>query len=154
MYRFDVQLRKGEGAERQLDEYFGEYCLVEPASLAEQRAGVDRYFTDRQSGHRFSVEYKADFLAHRTGNAFVETVSVDTAGKPGWSTTSHASYLLYFVVEDLLVYMIPMDRLRALLPGWARSYRKARAVNDGYTTHGVLVPLVEFERHSDQVICL
>lgn len=154
MYKFTEQLVRGETGEKQLDEYFSDYCEIKQSKRQEQRQGIDRYFTDRKTGKRFSVEYKTDFIAHKTGNAFIETVSVDSAGKWGWSYSSKADYLFYFVVEDLLVYIVKMDTVRDQIPRWAKSYRKTYAQNDGYRTHGILVPLPEFEKYSEQVISL
>ena len=46
---------------------------------------------------------------------------------------------------------VTLDRLRAELPRWQRQYRTTYAQNDGYRTHGVLVPLAEFERIAAKV---
>lgn len=154
MYSFTEQLKKGEDGEKQLDEYFSAYCEIQKATMQEQRQGIDRRFKDKKTGETFTVEYKTDFIAHKTGNAFVETVSVDSVNKRGWSYNSKADYLLYFVVKDLLVYIISMDTVRCNLSRWASKYRKTYAQNEGYRTYGILVPLREFEEHSVQVISL
>lgn len=154
MYEFNRQLNKGAEGERQLDEAFSLDYVIQKATAAEQRQGIDRIFVRRRDGLRLKVEYKTDFLAHRTGNAFIETISVDTAGKSGWAYSSDADYLIYFVFEDLLVYFVPMTIVRERLPLWLRRYPKKVAQNDGYQTHGIIVPLTEFERYSEQVISL
>jgi hypothetical protein len=41
---------------------------------------------------------------------------------------------------------VSMKRLRQELPRWQATYRTTSAANDGYRTHGVLVPLHELER--------
>jgi len=96
-YTFDTQKARGDAGESFLDQVFAADYEVRPATRAEQRRGIDRIFTHRQTGRRLTVEYKTDYKAAHTGNAFVETVSVDTAGKAGWAYSSAADYLIYYV---------------------------------------------------------
>lgn len=152
-YGFSEQLAMGEAWERRLDVFFRERFPVEvrPVSIDEQRKGIDRLFVSKKTGKIDTVEYKADSLAGTTGNAFVETVSVDTTGKAGWAVASQARYLVYLVTEPETIYFIPMRRIRGALPRWKRMYREASAENDGYKTLGLLVPLRELERIAIQV---
>lgn len=152
-YGFFEQLAIGEAYERRLDEHFRqalEIAAIMPATRMQQSAGIDRIW-HLKDGRLTTVEYKADDKAGRTGNAFVETISVDTTNKPGWAVASTAMLLAYLVTEPETIYLIAMDRLRAELPRWQRQYRTTYAQNDGYRTHGVLVPLVEFERIAAKV---
>jgi hypothetical protein len=125
---------------------------LRPATRAEQRHGIDRIFTRRQTGQRLAVEYKTDYKASETGNAFVETVSVDAAGKASWAYSSEADYLIYYVPGDGLIYVLALEILRRELPRWIEEYPLRAAQNEGYTTHGVLVPLHKFEEHAEAVI--
>lgn len=146
-YSFQKQLQKGNVAEERLDKFFGEHYEITPASHAEQRQGVDRWLTDKASGLRFSVEYKADSRASKTGNAFVETISVDTNPvKRGWAYTSTALFLIYYVPPDGLIYALKFTALREKLSTWVSRYPVRKIPNDGYFTHGILVPLREFEQ--------
>lgn len=149
-YDFDTQLRRGQNGEAELDAWFGRTFVIRPATREEQRQGIDRWFTDRRSGERLSVEYKTDWTASRTGNVFVETVSVDTAGKPGWAVSSRAEWLVYFLPDDGLAYVIPFADLRRALPRFERDYPTRRIANRGYHTVGLLVPQDEFERLSGE----
>lgn len=151
-YRFDKQLAIGEAWEQRLDQFFLARFRVRilPASMEEQRRGIDRLFVS-QSGAQDTVEYKADSLAGHTGNAFIETVSVDTTGKPGWAISSQAKYLVYLVVDPETIYFISMQRVRAKLPRWKAIYKEVSAQNNGYKTLGLLVPLDELERIAIQV---
>jgi hypothetical protein len=153
MYDFAQQLAIGEAWEDRLDAFFLERFPVRilRASREEQRKGIDRLFVSRISGAIDTVEYKADTLAGRTGNAFVETVSVSSTGRPGWALASQAKYLVYLVTEPETIYFVAMAALRAKLPVWKRLYREAAAQNDGYETRGLLVPLDELERIAVQV---
>jgi hypothetical protein len=154
-YDFQTQLRKGEAAERLLDQHFAAWFDIEPASRDEQRRGIDRWFTGKRTGQRIAVEMKTDFHAARTGNAFVETVSVDGA-KQGWAFTSSAAWLLYYCpgFGGEQVYMVRFQSLRERLTQWVSRWPEKTVQNDGYFTRGVLVPLREFERAAFQVVSL
>lgn len=153
-YDFDRQLSKGEAAERLLDDYFGAIFEIERVSRSDQRRGIDRIFTRRDDGSRETVEYKTDWWAERSGNAFVETVSVDIESKPGWVHTCQADRLFYYVPGYELVYVFRPSDLRSHITTWQRVFPTRKAQNDGYATHGVLVPLSEFERCALEVVSL
>src|SRR5690606_23251114 len=115
-YQFDAQHADGLAGEAFLDALFSRWYRIRPASAAQQRRGIDRWF--RTATRRLAVEYKTDHTAARTGNAFVETVSVDTAHKPGWAYTSQADYLVYYIPPDGLVYVLRFAVLRRELARW------------------------------------
>jgi hypothetical protein len=151
-YTFDEQKARGDAGELFLDQWFAREYEVRPATPEEQRRGIDRLFMHLQTGKCLAIEYKTDYRAAQTGNAFVETVSVDTAGKVGWAHSSEAEYLIYYIPGDGLMYVLALEVLRRELPRWMREYPLRSAQNEGYATHGVLVPLAEFERHAEVVI--
>lgn len=153
MYTFDTQLSKGQASEQELDKFFSEWYDIAPVNMDTQRQGIDRIFTRKDNGRVSKVEYKTDWTASKTHNAFVETVSVDTTNKPGWAHSSQADYLIYYVPGDDLIYIIAFTRLRSNLSRW-RTYPTKRIPNKGYNTTGILVPLREFERIAIQVISL
>jgi hypothetical protein len=151
-YKFGVQLRQGEGYEAQLDTFFrNEGFRVSAVNREMQRQGIDRVFFREHDGKLFTVEYKADSLAGKTGNAFIETVSVDTANKPGWAYSSQATVLVYLVVEPETIYWLELTKLRKQLSRWEVAYPRRTAQNDGYQTYGLLVPLHELERIAEAV---
>ncbi len=150
-YQFQTQLRDGITGEEYLDQHFAPYYTIQPASPAEQRQGIDRWYTRRTNNERFAVEYKTDHTAGRTGNAFVETVSVDIASKLGWAYTSRARYLIYRIPDPETIYIIPMAQIRYLVDAWRIRYPERRIPNQSangnqYNTVGTLVPLTEFEK--------
>lgn len=153
-YSFQTQLAQGQTYEQQLDARFADRYIIQPATPQQQRQGIDRVYRPRKNPHEvLYVEYKADRTAARTGNAFVETVSVDTAGKQGWAYTSQADWLFYLVAGQCeALYIIRMADLRAKLPAWQRKYQERRIPNEGYHTVGLLVPLHEFEQIAYTVI--
>lgn len=154
-YDFNTQLVRGQNAEKQLDLHFAEWFDITNATAAEQRRGIDRWYVGKRTGQRIAVEIKADFMAANTGNAFVETVSVD-GQKAGWAHTSCADWLLYFCpgFNGDQVYMVKFPLLREVLPRWVKRWPEKTVRNAGYVTKGLLVPLREFERLAFQVVSL
>lgn len=147
MYSFDAKLAEGQHYEAVLDAFFRRRgATVLEATRAEQRRGIDRWIDGE------AVEYKADRTASRTGNCFIETVSVDTANKPGWAYTSEADWLFYFLPESELLYIVWMRSLRWELVGWEKSCRTVKVPNDGYHTHGLLVPQSWIEGLAKEVV--
>ncbi|MEZ4707311.1 MAG: hypothetical protein R3A44_08910 [Caldilineaceae bacterium] len=146
-YQMQAQLLKGEEAERQLDTHFADRFLITPATRQEQRQGIDRIFTKRDTGRQYKIEYKTDWTAGRTGNAFVETVSVDTMNVLGWVYTSLAQWLIYFVPARRQIFIVRVETLRAQIETWIAQFGPEKAIpNDDYFTWGVPVPLAEFEK--------
>lgn len=142
MYQMGEQLAQGEGAEARLDRHFAARCIIQSATRAQQRMGIDRLFTHRQTEITYTIEYKTDWTAGRTGNAFIETVSVDREQIPGWAYTAQAEWLVYFVPVHLQIYLIAFADLRTQLPVWLVSCKAAPPIpNAGYNTLGILVPL-------------
>ena len=137
---------------RETIQYFSQWFDITPATDAEQRLGIDRHFLRHRDRQRFTVEYKTDHTAGRTGNAFVETISVDTANKPGWAFTSTAQVLIYHVPDAGTLYIIDFPRLRHHLPTWQQTYPTRAIPNRSYHTHGLLVPLKEFEAIAGQAL--
>jgi hypothetical protein len=153
-YNFADQLSHGERGETFLDRYFSRWFRIQPSTPEEQRLGIDRHFHHLKSHDEFTVEYKTDSTAARTGNAFIETVSVDSDQKAGWAFTSQADRLLYYVPGKRVVYILKMTAIRARLPFWLATYALREVPNNGYHTHGLLVPLAELERCAERVMAV
>lgn len=151
-YSFGAQLEQGESGESFLDRFFSRWFRIEPATHDEQRSGIDRYFYDRKHPRLLLIEYKTDTLAAQTGNAFIETVSVDTADRAGWVFTSKADLLLYFVPGKHVIYILRLEAIRLRLPYWSLVYDLREVPNKGYHTHGLLVPLDELARCAERVV--
>lgn len=152
LYRFDQQLEQGEQGEAFLDRYFARWFRILPATPDEQREWIDRWFYALRRPRSFAVEYKTDWTASRTGNAFIETVSVDTCDRAGWAYTSEADVLLYYLPGSATIYVLTLTALRYRLPFWAQLYPLREIPNDGYHTHGLLVPLTELEQSALRVL--
>jgi len=139
-YTFETQKARAGAGEMFLDRWFAAEYEVRPAAPQEQRRGIDRVFTHRQTGQRLAVEYKTNYKAAYTGNAFVETVSMDTVGRAGWVYESQADYLVYYIPGEGLIYVITLEVLRRELSRWVQAYPHRAAQNPGYATHGVGSP--------------
>jgi hypothetical protein len=133
VYSFRTQLEIGQRYEKLLDDYFeaeGYSLIVVPMEL--QRLGIDRIIS--KGGKTSSVEYKTDFTAMRTGNAFLET---EVAGKPGWALKSIAQIIVYWIPPD--VYFLDMAAIKS------RSYESyplsPPIQNEGFVARGILVPI-------------
>ncbi len=153
-YDFNTQLKQGAEGEQELDDFFSRWYVINPATAEQQRQGIDRTYTVIDSRISKTVEYKSDTTASKTGNAFVEVVSVETdqVCKLGWAHTSKADILLYFLPSDGLVYVLKMDDLRRKLGKWIQRYKTRYVANVGYKSAGLIVPLREFEQMAIQVI--
>ena len=153
MYSMDEQLAIGEEGEKFLDIYFAMSYNIRESTELEQREGIDRVFTKDNIEH--TVEYKTDYTAGKTGNAFIEMVSVDTRNIKGWALTSRADWLFYYVPYRHVIYIIAFPILRKWLGEWKSKYKISPKVpNERYNSEGLLVPLMEMERISESVIKL
>jgi hypothetical protein len=153
MYTFKDQLREGVRGEHALDVFFAPAWIITPATGDEQRQGIDRHFTHRMTGQPLTIEYKTDYVAGRTHNAFLETVSVDTpVERPGWVFTCEADYVLYYVPGDGLVYVLDPLTLRHFVQHLSHWRYPVSVPNRGYRTWGYPVPLRVLERRASSVI--
>ncbi len=153
IYDFKEDIIKGQFYEAQLDKYFqasGEYSSIFLATEVQQRQGIDRVFVSEKDGQlvHFLVEYKSDWLAGQTRNAFIETVSNNVNGSEGWSVKSKADLLVYYVIGSGMILIIGMDTLRESLPDFIWRYPLKKCQNKNYCSFGRLVPIVELEKIS------
>lgn len=151
-YDFTEQKQSGAYGERYLDDFFSRWYAITPATEAQQRQGIDRHFTRRDNG-TLTIEYKTDWSAARTGNAFIELISVDCRFVVGWAYSSCADILLY-LVPATAIYVVKFAQLRLQLPVWTRRYEMRSVQNEGYRARGILVPLADLAKVAQQVIAL
>jgi hypothetical protein len=84
------------------------------------------------------IEVKLDFIAHRTGNIFVEVYS---RGNKSGITTTTADYWIYKIAKIDSAAIIPVARLRELVKRYYNG--KFTKGGDDDTSLGVLIPLSE-----------
>ena len=143
-YEFNQQFEQGSQGETSLDKHFSYWYFVLPVPMAMQRLGVDRVFIHVDTLKMRLIEYKTDARAAQTGNVFIETVSVDRDGKPGWIYTSHADWLFYYLPQMQVCHLLEFTVLRTQLDHWLKHYPLKVIPNKGYNTKGIIVPLKQF----------
>jgi hypothetical protein len=147
------QFFQGKRVEAWLDEFFRkDGWQVEPTTPHEERVLClgDRKFTKPPQAHPVYIEYKSGLQTAATGNIFLETISVDTAGKPGWVLTCQANTIVYAALYNHVILLLKPRVLRAKLPELRTQFREvptSHNQNDGYRTHGLIVPLAFAEKH-------
>lgn len=135
---------RGEAGEKILDGWFrAQGYRHATADMASQLQGIDRFFT--QGEMVTSVEYKTDFLAHKTGYAFIETASDVERMIPGWLYSSLAQILAYWVPGQRTLYVHSMLRLkRAIGKFIPLGYQRRICRIEDRESKGILLPLERF----------
>lgn len=156
-YDLKDQLALSRLRDSEIDKHFSNTWRIQSVGRDFERVGIDRIWTHKTSGRRWTVEYKHDTLAHKTRRVFVETLSVKEAGKLGWSYTSCARVVVYYVVEGEYAFVTRMDEIEGKLPWWEATFPKKEATTankrtgERYTTVGVCVPLMIYRASADKV---
>lgn len=139
------QFKVGKSGEYELDRFFARYgWSISPTTPDQERRLClgDRVFI-RHEG-TFYIEYKYDMWTLRSGNIFLETISVDTSGKKGWLFTCQADYIFYAAPGHKVIMTFRPTVLRenaAYLQRTFKTVSTAPQLNVGYKTHGILVPI-------------
>lgn len=149
VHTFNKSFKESKMYEAELDKAFGQAYIIEQATREQERFGIDRVYEHRLSRVRYSVEYKTDHKTPETGNVFIETTSVDSAGKRGWAFTSTCQVLIYFIPGFEYALRADMMDIKRRLPEWIERFAEAPAMNKDrsgkyYRTLGQLVPLSVF----------
>lgn len=147
MYGFQTQRAKGLQGETMLDKIFGRFFNIHRATATQQRSGIDRVMVGKEHRQTIHVEYKTDYAAASTGNAFIEVLC---DGKPGWAHTSQADFIAYFV-PGKHAYIVRPATLRSHLAEWERRFENRTVTNAAYTATGMLVPLSFLADISEQI---
>lgn len=148
---FRQQYERGNKGETELDIYYKKLYRVSHARYEHQKLGIDRYFCAINSKYQewFSVEYKTDYLAHRTGNIFIETAIHNKSGYhcQGWFQLTLAQALFYYIPEQKLCYCADVLKMKNISSGYYTSYKETQGIlnSDCYQAMGVLVPIKDFE---------
>lgn len=146
VHDFKVQVDDARAYEAAIDRVFSQWYDIEPVPLAINKIGIDRLWTSKTTRVRYSVEYKTDWKTSETGNAFIETVSVDENNKPGWGYTCSAQLIVYYVPQWSRAFLVPTIAVKNSIEGWRARFKEKAAQNQGYKTLGVPVPWSEFKR--------
>lgn len=141
-HNFHYSHAVGTNGEDMLDQFLDQWFHVTPVSLPLQKVGIDRILHS-PAGSAWTCEYKTDTKGHQTGNAFIETISNDRNGKPGWVHTSVADVLIYMLLKTGTGWVLEPATLREHIHRWTSQHPVKTATNSTYHSYGVLVPLDE-----------
>lgn len=145
VHGFAASFTAGKRGEHVLDRFFARRGIrVTPVSRTEERRGIDRVF-GLQDGRNVNIEYKTDEAAARTGNVFIETISVDSVPKHGWGFSCEADWIVIYIPGLSSAYVVRPQVIREHLYSWTSMFKVRAATNDGYHTYGVLVPVWNIE---------
>lgn len=139
------QFKNGKDVEAWLDKYFKlrGWSITQTTPYQERVLCLgDRHF--RKNGRAYRVEYKSGIQTFYSGNIFLETVSVDATNRPGWVYSCKADYILYAALLNKKILVFLPDKLRGQMEMLKARFREVATKhhqNDGYNTHGVIVPL-------------
>lgn len=136
--------------EQQLDRYFSTFYRIKVAAIPYQRLGIDRFFFKAPSW--YSVEYKTDLVAAKTGNIFLEYEHEEPDGQltPGWARQLFAQVLIEYIPETGKIMSCSALTLKKSLAQYLNSCPMSswvlnkRADGKVYRTRGLLVPLDKF----------
>jgi hypothetical protein len=155
VYNFQDQLRKSEA--RDLEPFWE--CVYRrafpdmlshmrvPGPSEAQRLGQDRVL-QLACGEVLHVDEKVIGERNDDKALFLEFVSVDTQGKPGWIEKELRTDFIAFGFAHLRsCYLLPWPHLRAAWratgEAWKQRFGVRKIPNEGYHTHGVTVPARE-----------
>lgn len=152
------QWKSGQSIEDFLDKLHRDHgWQVERTTPHEERVLClgDRHM--RKDDEHFLVEYKSGIQTFYTGNVFLETVSVDTQNKPGWVYTCKADVILYAALLNNRILVFQPNKLRFVIEELKSFYPEVSTKNnqnEGYNTHGVIIPLAEAEKIAYSIVYL
>lgn len=158
--RYDMkdQLEASRLRDAEIDKHFADkWHVSKELPRTHERLGYDRVWVHRESGRRWTVEYKHDTWTHKTGNVFIETESVE-GEKKGWAYTSCARVLVYYVVYGEYAFVVRMDEIERRLDVWEKLYESKTTTTydkksgETYNTVGICVPVFVFRSICDAVV--
>lgn len=151
------QLKNGKDMEAWLDKFFRlrGWQITQTTPYQERVLYLgDRHFV--KDGMHLLIEYKGDLKTAYTQNIFLETISVDSVQKPGWVYSCRADIIFYAALLNHKILVFRPEKLRQQIDGLKRKFPEVatqKHLNEGYNTHGLLVPFVYAEeRLAEKVI--
>ena len=142
-HEFGRSLGVGKWGESRIDTVLATMFEHSEIDLFREKShGMDRLLLRRDAtDRRYSAEYKTDVRAAQTRNIFVEVVSNDTTGAPGWAVKSVAQLLFVYVPHWDRLYGCSMLKVKHCLPRWEALYERKPVRNGAYRTWGLPVPV-------------
>jgi hypothetical protein len=146
LYDFKASLQVGQEMENFIDTVLSPYVkqILPAKSMTLQRLGIDRFILT-QSGYWYTVEYKADIAAGRTGNFFLETAIEFENGKTerGWLPKLEALFCVICVPTIGRLYFLNSLILKRCVENWLceKRFEPVRILNKGYVGVGIPVAI-------------
>lgn len=136
--------------------FFPDFLTMSPCvpNVDAQRMGVDRVIV-LTNGREVRIDEKKRAQTYTGADGkpdiLLEFLSNDRIGAPGWiAKPLLIDFIAYGLLDTKMVYMLPWDGLRRVWrgngDGWKQRYGVKKAVNNGYSTHSVAVPVSELYR--------
>jgi hypothetical protein len=92
------------------------------------------------NGNSVKIEVKVDYMAHKTGNVFIEYSS---RGKPSGIATTDAKYWMYRIEAIDCSLLLGVEHLKQKLRGYYMNNMYIQKGGDNNTSIGFLVPIAE-----------
>ena len=156
---FFNDLSRGKAGEELIDRYYKNIFEIEEVTLASERGnGIDRVY--RFGDNVFTVEYKFDFRARKTGNAYIEVLIEESDGriKDGCIKKTQADILMY-LCNNLGLYILYAKELKADIAVLQEKYGLVSGPWNngsdgvGFRAKGMLIPLGDlFEQYGEKFI--
>lgn len=118
------------------------YSNLKEVDLKTQKLGIDRIATINNL--RFTLEYKTDYLGHKTNNFFFETMQTKGERKyQGWARYSQADYIVYYFKHLKKIFIFPTETIKNNLKHWKDTYiyLSAKPNDDNFQAHGLVIPI-------------
>lgn len=146
VWRFGDRLHAGKRGEEAVYDAFCDDFLITPVMGEAQRSPwhFDSYWTPRSEPHvTLKVEVTTDFGAEEHGNVFLETLSVDAGEvrEPGKCLLSRAELIAHYLPHLGEVLLFRTGHVRRHIVQLSLQYGESDALNDGYQSRGVPVPI-------------
>lgn len=139
------QFKHGKDVEAYLDAFFRArgWTIWQTTPYEERVLCIgDRHY--QKDGVTLRIEYKSGIQSGFSGNIFLEILSVDRQGVPGWVYTCKADFIFYAALLNHKILIFKPQALRECIEYLKAMFSQNRTrhqQNAGYNTHGVLVPL-------------
>lgn len=152
-YEFKGQLAASEPpVDRVANWLIAHEYIVSEATKQQQWEGVD--LIAAKSSITLRIEVKSDFMAHRTGNVFIELLSNIESGRIG-AVYSQSDFFCYVIVDTWQCFVLRTEKLRNAISQGVWGPLPFRTVNNGkYHTGGVFVKAEHLSEIAKSVIDL
>ena len=150
IHDFNICLAQGLKGEKMFNDIYGSQFISKLNQILyetdkdKQRAGYDFEYKTR----KIKVDIKTrDYNYYKYKDILIEIISIDTTNTKGWYYTSEADIIVYgWLNKDensfIDMYCINLENTKKWLN--VKDYPIKYALNKGYKTHFIIVPIKDF----------